>query len=667
MLFHIALVRLCLMLFRIGPVQSRTMFMNQAKSLNTWQDLEVPVPLELHMKENLEDLYLTVMSRVPTRRATERPMSPVEGLREQLRRVPSGGTAIPYVPTIAPSEAPSRAPPHGEPFTREAAIPVSRTPPPVIVPEPTIRPAVSPPPRTVALAPSAQSGPGDLLYENAEREREEHFGDLERRMHDLIGASQEAEENRDANFRANEDERDRIFVQNERRRDEEAIQRRDEIWRELEDRLATLAPAAGEAPILFCPQEAPAAPAPDVASLLDVASRHSEELRDIVAAEREEFQRELAEQRAERDRALAELKATHDQIEEELRARIQLLTNELDSVRADLTRERELRSVEEMDRHERERAEMLEHDEAMRKQLSDITELVSEQRDEMANKREVMDQRWAETQERNEHKDAMCAELRRMVEQIIEQKEAEREEREQERARAAEQPTLQSILDTILQENASHRERLDQLANDWRADCERHKEETIASVRATANEQVPFNVQAYLDDFSRSLASEVRMLLGEVGKLREERRNLQFELGCMLTMKSKYGPGGEFDPDCERPTTGPCAAGAAEPPPPEAPPPPEEPIAAPSGWRPLHRGTRRQRTQQRAAAAPPPPPQPEVPPPAHLRGNMQSWATWLPDPNSDVTPPIRPSTLVVQTPSPPGLFGPRSPRGSLHQ
>jgi hypothetical protein len=31
----------------------------------------------------------------------------------------------------------------------------------------------------------------------------------------------------------------------------------------------------------------------------------------------------------------------------------------------------------------------------------------------------------------------------------------------------------------------------------------------------------------YLDEFSKALASEVRMLLGEVGKLREERRNIQ--------------------------------------------------------------------------------------------------------------------------------------------
>ena len=29
----------------------------------------------------------------------------------------------------------------------------------------------------------------------------------------------------------------------------------------------------------------------------------------------------------------------------------------------------------------------------------------------------------------------------------------------------------------------------------WRADCEQRKQETIEAVKATANEQVPYNVQ----------------------------------------------------------------------------------------------------------------------------------------------------------------------------
>jgi len=37
------------------------------------------------------------------------------------------------------------------------------------------------------------------------------------------------------------------------------------------------------------------------------------------------------------------------------------------------------------------------------------------------------------------------------------------------------------------------------------------------------------------------------MLLGEVGRIREERRALQHEIGELLCIKSKYGPEGEFE------------------------------------------------------------------------------------------------------------------------
>jgi hypothetical protein len=82
------------------------------------------------------------------------------------------------------------------------------------------------------------------------------------------------------------------------------------------------------------------------------------------------------------------------------------------------------------------------------------------------------------------------------------------------------------------------------LHKDWRADSARQHEEIIEAVRSTAREQVPFNIQGvsclvrfstpilinnvqYLDEFSKTLASEVRVLLGEVGKLHEEKRCVQ--------------------------------------------------------------------------------------------------------------------------------------------
>ena len=44
---------------------------------------------------------------------------------------------------------------------------------------------------------------------------------------------------------------------------------------------------------------------------------------------------------------------------------------------------------------------------------------------------------------------------------------------------------------------------------------------------------------------SKALASEVRILLQEVGKLRDERRALQYEIAQLMALKSQHGPGGE--------------------------------------------------------------------------------------------------------------------------
>jgi hypothetical protein len=144
----------------------------------------------------------------------------------------------------------------------------------------------------------------------------------------------------------------------------------------------------------------------------------------------------------------------------------------------------------------------------------------------------------------------------------------------------------------------------------------------------------------YLDEFSKALAAEVRMLLGEVGKLREERRNLQqyvhtsvtiaitqtivSEMGFLLCMKSKYGPGGEFQPDWH-PST------AAPPPEPPAPPPEVAPDLPPPatkpGWRQI--GKRRGRKRD-TATQPPPPPQVPVHSVHHIdpRRQVESWTTW---------------------------------------
>jgi hypothetical protein len=52
----------------------------------------------------------------------------------------------------------------------------------------------------------------------------------------------------------------------------------------------------------------------------------------------------------------------------------------------------------------------------------------------------------------------------------------------------------------------------------------------------------------HVHEFSGAVENEVRILLREVGNLREQRRNLQHEIGCLLCFRSKMELGGEFEP-----------------------------------------------------------------------------------------------------------------------
>ncbi|KAJ8594933.1 hypothetical protein M405DRAFT_759908, partial [Rhizopogon salebrosus TDB-379] len=124
----------------------------------------------------------------------------------------------------------------------------------------------------------------------------------------------------------------------------------------------------------------------------------------------------------------------------------------------------------------------------------------------------------------------------------------------------------------------------------------------------------------YLNDFSKALASEVRILLAEVGKLRDERRQLQFEIAELMAVKSKHGAGGEYSPDWRPPPQEP-----PPPPPPAASPPPEDGLTGPArpAWRVVHKPTKRERAAPKTLPAPAPVPAIEPPKP-----NLPAWAQW---------------------------------------
>ncbi|KAF5373442.1 hypothetical protein D9615_009420 [Tricholomella constricta] len=164
----------------------------------------------------------------------------------------------------------------------------------------------------------------------------------------------------------------------------------------------------------------------------------------------------------------------------------------------------------------------------------------------------------------------------------------------------------------------------------------------------------------YLNDFSKALASEVRILLAEVGQLRDERRALQFEIAELMNMKSKHGAGGEYSPDW-RPKI--------EAPPLEAPPLPPAiedapPVQARPGWRVVHKRPERRDRAALTKIPPPAPPQASTsPPPEPPRPDLPAWAQWRPNPLLAPTP-VNATPSLPTSPPPPsraGLFGPPTP------
>ncbi|KAH9934108.1 hypothetical protein B0H21DRAFT_759799 [Amylocystis lapponica] len=164
----------------------------------------------------------------------------------------------------------------------------------------------------------------------------------------------------------------------------------------------------------------------------------------------------------------------------------------------------------------------------------------------------------------------------------------------------------------------------------------------------------------YLNDFSKALASEVRILLAEVGKLRDERRALQYEIAELMSVKSKHGAGGEYTPDW---SPKPHEEPPREPSPP--PPPPGAIDAGPArpGWRTVHK--REERRQKAKAKALPPPETVHASAPEPPAPNLPAWAQWKPNPLLSPTPHAATAAAPMPSdhasPARLGLFGPPSP------
>ncbi|THH29355.1 hypothetical protein EUX98_g4850 [Antrodiella citrinella] len=155
-----------------------------------------------------------------------------------------------------------------------------------------------------------------------------------------------------------------------------------------------------------------------------------------------------------------------------------------------------------------------------------------------------------------------------------------------------------------------------------------------------------------MTDYSKALASEIKTLLNEVGKLRDERQQLQYEIADLLATRSKYG-GGEYPPWIgKREST---------PPPPTPPPQPlaiEDVEPARPAWRTVQKRPEGRRPKQKAIAAAPPPAMPTPEPAAPT--NLPAWAQWRPNPLHSPQPQLA-SPGPSRMPPRAGLFGTPSP------
>ena len=314
------------------------------------------------------------------------------------------------------------------------------------------------------------SGPGDLAYHDQLNERQQMVEQHEQRLEKLAQEAEDAEERREQYFRDHEDERDRIFRENEERRDHEATERRDEIYRTLEDHAAL--PVAPPGPVEGAPDLGPIEPytgepyaeesdverpegsiaetvpsnAPMPTSPLPPAgyvdpTAQLQQIMDLIRQQQNECVEVKAAEAARFEAMHKEATEAREQAQRECEERIRLLEEELQRTRDELEQERGVRRNEELERIERERTDVIERDAAIHAQLSDITNLVQEQQMDCTRKKELMDERWAEKQTRREQKDARIGEIFNMLQRILEDRERERLEREQERAAAAERPS----------------------------------------------------------------------------------------------------------------------------------------------------------------------------------------------------------------------------------
>ncbi|KAJ7326495.1 hypothetical protein DFH08DRAFT_886068, partial [Mycena albidolilacea] len=96
------------------------------------------------------------------------------------------------------------------------------------------RPLPAPAPGRFSPRPTVTPFPVDLDRANTEREQLERLAEVEQHLQEVAAQAQGAEDQRENEFRHNEEDRARLFMEGEERRAQEARERLDAIWKDAE-------------------------------------------------------------------------------------------------------------------------------------------------------------------------------------------------------------------------------------------------------------------------------------------------------------------------------------------------------------------------------------------------------------------------------------------------
>ncbi|WWC65105.1 uncharacterized protein I303_107719 [Kwoniella dejecticola CBS 10117] len=151
----------------------------------------------------------------------------------------------------------------------------------------------------------------------------------------------------------------------------------------------------------------------------------------------------------------------------------------------------------------------------------------------------VNDEKAKAQEKRRTDKTARDKKITEALDKIV----ADREEEKKKAAANDKKPGTQAILDALKNKGDAESAFLRKLSTEIMEQNSNQHTLTQQAVKAAAREQVGFNLAGYLDDFSKALSGEVRVLLKEVGDLRESRRALYMELAELLLIKGRQSAG----------------------------------------------------------------------------------------------------------------------------